>query len=310
MTLKSFKRSSITNSVNYKSILAGNYPTIDTFTSTANHPNTGASGATAFGQYNGALYNWGSYESNGSVYKYVISTNTWSTPYTGMPVGYFPWGFQNLNSDGKIWAIQCGRTNNGGNGNHTLYYDAVANSYTTKANSPTEGRRGRGSMNAAGTLGYYHVGYDTNAGFSASVYRYNVSSNNYTTMASYPIATYDLGWGHDGVNDNIYAIYGGSSGGFAGTYYYYMYSVSANTWTAKTAPTATNGGSGVYLDNKMYHLGNTSNYMSIYDIPGNTWSIGVRANPVTSTQGSAVATDGTYVYTWANDTVNTSRYQR
>ena len=309
MTLRSFKRSSITNNVNYKNILVGNPPTIDTFTSLANFSNTSAA-AMAFGLYNGALYSWGWYESTGQVYKYTISTNTWSTPYSSMPTGYFPWTFQNLNSDGKIWSIQCGRTNNGGNGNHNLYYDAVANSHTVKATTPTEGRRGRGSMNTAGTLGYYHVGYDAGAGPSTGVYRYNVSSNNYTTMASYPIATYDLGWGHDGVNDNIYTIFGGSSGNFSGTYYYYMYSISSNTWTAKTAPTANNAGAGVHMDNKMYHLGNTSDYMAIYDIPNNTWSIGIRANPVTSGQIANMVSDGTYIYSWANGSANTSRYQR
>jgi hypothetical protein len=163
-------------------------------------------------------------------------------------------------------------------------------------------------MNAAGTLGYYHAGYTT--GLDTRFERYNVSANTYTTMTSYPIATYDLGWGHDGVNDNIYTIFGGYSGGFSGTYYYYMYSVSANTWTAKTPPTANNGGSGTYLDNKMYHLGNTSNYMAIYDIPNNVWSIGVRTNPATDSWTASIISDGTYAYTVANGTVNTSRYQR
>jgi hypothetical protein len=308
MAITSLKTgSSFTNLQKYNDFLAANPPTIDTFISRANMSTSGVDGSAA-GLYDGAIYVWGFYNSNSQVFKYTISTNTWSQPYTGMPSGYIPWVFQNLNTDGKIWAIQCGRTNNGGNGNHTLYYDAVANSYTARANSPTEGRRGRGSMNAAGTLGYYHAGYTTAP--DTRFERYNVSANNYTTMTSYPIATYDLGWGHDGVNNNIYTIYGGASGGFSGTYYYYMYSVSANTWTAKTAPTANNSGAGIYLDNKMYHLGNTSNYMAIYDIPNNVWSIGVRTNPATDSWTASIISDGTYAYTVANGTVNTSRYQR
>jgi len=223
-----------------------------------------------------------------------------------MPSNYVPWQFQNLNTDGKIWAIQCGSSSLGGNGNFNLYYDAVANSYTSKANTPEEGRRGRGSMNADGTLGYFHAGYTTSP--SAAVYRYNVSSNNYTTLANYPFGTYDLGWGHDGVNENIYTIFGGSSGGFSGTYYYYMYSISGNSWTAKTAPTANNAGAGAYQNGKMYHLGNTSNYMAIYSIGGNTWKIGVNANPVTNSQTACALSDGTFIYSWANGTNNTSQY--
>ena len=308
MAITSIKTgSSFKNQQKYNDFLAVNPPTIDTFISRASMSTSGVD-ATAAGLYSGAIYVWGFYNSNSQVFKYTISTNTWSQPYTGMPSGYIPWTFQNLNTDGKIWAIQCGSSSLGGNGDYNLYYDAVTNSHTSKAATPTTGRRGRGSMNAAGTLGYYHAGYTT--GFDTRFERYNVSSNNYTTMTSYPIATYDLGWGHDGVNQNIYTIFGGSSGGFAGTYYYYMYSISGNTWTAKTPPTANNGGSGTYLDNKMYHLGNTSNYMAIYDIPSNTWSIGVRTNPATDNWTASIVSDGTYAYTVANGTVNTSRYQR
>jgi hypothetical protein len=308
MAITSIKTgSSFTNLQKYNDFVAVNPPTIDTFTSMANF-SSATPDSMAYGIYGGAIYAWGWYGSTGQVYKYTISTNTWSNPYSSMPSNYAPWNFQNVNSDGKIWAIQCGDSNAGGNGNATLYYNAVTNSHTVRATSPTTGRRGRGSMNAAGTYGYYHAGY-TSAPDTA-VYRYNVSANTYTAMTSYPIATYDLGWGHDSTNDNIYTIFGNSAGNFVSTYYYYMYSVSGNTWTAKTAPTANNGGAGNNIGNKMYHLGNTSNYMAIYDIPSNTWSIGVRTNSVTNSQAAAGVSDGTYIYSFGNGSTNTSRYQR
>ncbi len=279
---------------------------LDKFTSIANFSNSSAD-TMAWGRYSGALYCWGWYNSTGQVYKYQISTNTWSNPYSGMPSNYVPWLFQNLNTDGKIWAIQCGSSSLGGNGDYNLYYDAVANSYTSKASTPTTGRRGRGSMNSAGTYGYYHAGY-TSAPDTA-FYRYNVSSNNYSAMASFPQATYDLGWGHDGTNDNIYAMLGAGSGNFSGTYYYYVYSVSGNSWTAKTAPTANTGGAGAYQNGKMYHLGNTSNYMAIYNISGNSWKIGTNANPVTNSHTACALSDDTFIYSWANGTANASKYQ-
>jgi hypothetical protein len=278
---------------------------IDTFASIANFSISGAD-TMAWGDYNGALYSWGWYNSTGQVYKYQISTNTWSNPYSSMPSNYVPWLFQNVNSDGKIWAIQCGSSALGGNGDFNLYYDAVTNSHTTKASTPTTGRRGRGSMNAAGTYGYYHSGYTSAP--TDTVYRYNVSSNNYTSMANFPLSTYDLGWGHDGVNDNIYAIFGATSGNFAGLYYYYVYSVSANTWTSKTAPTANNAGAGAYYNGNMYHLGNTSNYMAIYSIAGNSWFIGNSANPSTNNWTACAQTVGGFVYTWANGTTSASKY--
>jgi len=279
---------------------------LEKFTAISNFSRSDADGM-AWGRYSGALYCWGWYNSTGQVYKYQISTDTWSNPYSSMPSNYRPWVFQNLNTDGKIWAIQCGSSANGGNGNFNLYYDAVANSHTTKANTPTTGRRGRGSMNAAGTYGYYHAGFTSAA--STDFYRYDVSGNSYTSRAAYPTATYDLGWGHDGVNDNIYTIFGGSSGNFAGTYYYYMYSISGNSWTAKTAPTANDAGAGAYQNGKMYHLGNTSNYMAIYNISGNSWSIGTNANPVTNSDAACVISDDTFVYSWANKTNNASKYK-
>lgn len=278
---------------------------IDTFASIANFSNSSAE-SMAYGRYSGALYCWGWYGSTGQVYKYQISTNTWSNPYSSMPTNYAPWTFQNINSDGKIWAIQCGSSSAGGNGNYTLYYDAVANSYTSKANSPTTGRRGRGSMNAAGTYGYYHAGY-TSAPDTA-FYEYNVSGNSYTSKASFPTATYDLGWGHDGTNDNIYAILGTSSGNYSGTIYYYVYSISGNSWTAKTAPTNNYGGQGAYQGGKMYHFGNSSNKMSIYSISSNSWIIGTNTNPVIANGNPCVVSDATYIYTWANSTSDTSKY--
>lgn len=280
-------------------------PTNDTFTSLANFPISAADNMGS-GIYSGNIYAWGYYNNSGEVFKYSISGNSWTTYLSIMPNGYLPWNFQSLNTDGKIWAIQCGNSSAGGNGNYNLYYNAVSNNYTSLASTPHSGRRGRGSMNAAGTNGYYQEGYTSAP--SNLVYNYSVSGNNYTNLANFPQSTYDLGWAHDDTNGNIYAILGAGSGNFSGTYYYYQYSISGNSWTSKNAPTSNNSGNGTTMSGKIYHLGNTSNFMSIYDPTSNSWSYGTHANPCNNNWTASIVNNGTYAYTFGNGSTPTSQY--
>jgi hypothetical protein len=270
----------------------------DIFSTLANFPVT-AIYAGSSGHYNGNIYYVGG-ESSSNIYKYNISTNTWSNP-AGYTTNLYTWGIISHGGNDKIYSFN--NNPGGGNGNGCTYYDTTSNAVVNITASPESGRRGRGIVDSTATYGYLQPGYT--AAPDTSFYRYSVSGNSWSTMTDYPTTVYDIGIAYDSTNGTIYGL------GGQGVTAFYQYNISTNTWTSKTTSGSAINGFGVGLNGKVWYLGDSSGRMRYYDPTTNTWTIKTATNAAVGTQVGHLINDGTNdLYIIANSsTAPTIKYQ-
>lgn len=300
MAISRFSDSTVKSGfLKYQNLLFNKVETGDTFTSMGAFPKNSVYAGSS-GYYDGNIYYVGG-ETSDKVYKYNISSNSWTAPLS-YTYNEYTWGTINHGGNDRIYSFNIGA--GGANEARCNYYSITNNSVTSITSSPEAGRRGRGVVDSTATYGYLQTGYTSSQ--DDSFYRYNISSNNWSTMTSLPEQTYDFGIAYDSSEGMIYR-----AGGF-GSNKFHQYNIANNTWTEKTNIGYTLG-FGVGLEGKVWYLGTSGNKMSYYNSTTNTWTTRTATNTLA---GSTVAhlinhigTPDLYIVAPANSSTETVKYK-
>lgn len=244
-----------------------------------------------------------------SLYKYTISTNTWTTlgaipgtvghgfdmirngsdDYIYVTRGGGTTGFYRYSISGNSWttltvvpgALQLGSNMIRNAGDNDIYvtqgnsgvgfyrYSVSGNSWTTLTNTPAGIGNGSKMIRNASDNDIYV----TRGGSNTNFYKYSISGNSWTSLVAVPGA---IGIGgnmlRNASDDDIYVLAGNSSAGF------YKYSISGNSWTTLSSTATWSGGTSAFLRNGsedyiylMRYTGGHS-YMARYSISGNSWN--------------------------------------
>jgi hypothetical protein len=219
-------------------------------------------------------------------YKYVVSTNTWTT-LNNTPTAIGRGSSMIRVPSGDLYVIAGQST--------TAFHKFTlsTNSWSTKAYLPAS--IGSPYSNVIYTPGedYFYV----NQGLSSGFYRYQFSTNTWTTLASQAMS---LGSSMVRNGNLIYATQGWATG-------FVVYDITANTWTAlAVAPGAIGNGSAMsYIAGEDFiyvprGYGGTEFYR--YQISTNTWTTlaavpgAVGMNSSTAYDGESVLRNGDSIY--------------
>lgn len=165
-----------------------------------------------------------------------------------------------------------------------LAYDAVLNTWTSKAPLPI--RRQNGSAVAAGGYVYYVGGWDPSLGYTNTLYRYDPVANTWlTTLATIPITAVGEAV-YDAVMDRILFVQVNGSGTTM-----YLYDVALDSWSAATQPVIGSGGRGVF------HAPNSKAY---FQYATQFWEYEPTTGTFTSKAAVPVSYTSTFMFSYAD----------
>src|SRR6266699_1041972 len=211
---------------------------------------------------------------------YDITTDSWSLGSPAPLPARSEAAYGDTTHAGFLYVIGGG--NSGGVLSDLQRYDPVTDAWTTLASMPTARA---GAVAAAVDNNIYVIGGRSSAAgpcnggpYMATVEKYDVDANTWSTVASLPSPRSDLAAvAHGG---KVF-VFGGCTGNATVTSEVDMYNPETDTWTTGLAPMPTARASLVagHSGQRIYTIGgwdggSAQNVNEVYNIAGNSWSMG------------------------------------